>query len=187
MTSCSWKSINKVLAKNDTGSLDMTKPITVIIQTINEDLAIFTLNIADISEKIKRNEEKVAKLKKLFKDYKKGNDDDPAFVKKALLIIKHGEVVIDRDKVGKMTHLAFINKTDLSTLGGLYMAKMNELYSLSLELKAELVELGYFQETEYLEDAMGAKTSYCSFEEQVKVYNNKKNIIFTNMRVIIDD
>ena len=186
MTSCSWKSINKVLAENDTGSLDMTKPITIIIQTIT-GMAIFTIDIADTNEKIKTCEVRVAKLKKFLEDYKKKDDVDTKFVEKLTFGIKYREVAIERDKVGKMIHLAFINKTDLSTLGGLYIAKMNKLFSLNLELMEELVELGQFQEAKYLENAMNAKKSYCSIEEQVKAYNNKKNIIFTNIKVIVNE
>ena len=189
----SAKNINKFLVKRGE-VLDLSKDITILIQYkigSHDDMIKFVINIANIDMSIKECEDKIKESKMMLDMIKNQHDfyeklkEDKELhdyvVGVANVQIKLNEALIEQEKVRKMIFLAYINKKDLSILGSLYLSKVSTLFSLCLELTAELVEYGHIEESEYLDDCNGAKEGYNNLEEQLEVYNKRTDIVVTNI------
>ena len=167
--------------------LDLSKDITMIIRYDESNLAIFTINIDDVDIVIRtRHERGLKKERARLLWYADDPNKDKVyedFVKYTNLKIKRFEALIEHEKVKKMIFLAYAKEQDLSVLGGLYVAKVNKIFSSILELTEEIVELGGYKEDKYLEDANRMKQNYLNLEEQMNIYNRRKSIIVTNNKV----
>jgi hypothetical protein len=186
--------------------LDLNKDITMLIEGKNGTLGFYTLNIEDINKATTKAEGKIKFFEMVLDKIDAGLTavvlDDISDLMREIAVkqkrngkVKHifnleiqrQKEFIELFKIKKLIYTSLIKEKDLTKLGDLLLAKLRSAFSTCLELTEELVSLGRIKETEYLNDANASREAYDAIEGQFKLYNDRKDMIITNMNMIITD
>jgi hypothetical protein len=181
--------------------LDLAKDITMIIQQ-DETIAFYILNLGDIDKATTKAEGKIKFFEMVLDKIDSGltaviQENKSDLIKEIAvkqkrdggvkhmfnLEIQRQKEYIEFFKIKKMIYMSIIKEKDLSKLGGLLLTKLRSSFSICLELTEELVSLGRIKETEYLNEANASRDTYDTMEAQLRLYNQRKDMIITNRNI----
>jgi len=183
--------------------LDLSKDVTMIIQGKNGVTGFYVITLGDLDKATAKSEGQIKFFEMVLDKIDSGltavileNKSDlmkeiavkqkrDGNVKRIFeLEIQREKEYIELFKIKKLIYTSLIKEKDLSKLGDLLLTKLRTSFSNSLELTEELVSLGRTKETEYLKDAKDARDVYETLEDQIKLYNHRKDMIISNKIVI---
>jgi hypothetical protein len=182
--------------------LDLSKDITMIIEGKNGATGFYVITLGQIDRAITKSERQIKLFEMLLDKIDSGlssvileNKSD--LMREIAVKQKHNgnvkrtfELEVQREKeyielfkIKKLIYTSLVKEKDLSKLGDLLLTKMRTSLSNALELTEEFVSLGRLKEKDYMDDANDAREVYDTMEEQIKLYNHRKDMIITNMKI----